>query len=84
MSIVRIPNRQAATSIGQIIEFPPASPVATQETGQVQERIWRLQAEVKQLQEELVRTRRALDHRIILLQNSQLRERELHAERGVR
>lgn len=84
MSVVRMANRQAATSTGQVIEFSPASPVATQETGQVQETIWRLRDEVKRLQEELARTRRALDHRIVLLQNSQLRERELRAEGGVR
>ena len=84
MGVVRIPNREATIATGQVIEFPAASPLAMQGTGQVQETIWRLQNEVRQLQEELARTRRALDHRIVLLQNSQLRERELRAEGGVR
>lgn len=83
MSVVRVLNREAATATRAVSEFPPVSSVAKQETGQVQETIWRLQAEVQQLQEELARTRRALDHRIILLQNSQLRERELRAVGGV-
>jgi hypothetical protein len=48
----------------------------------VQEAIWRLQDEVKVLQEELVRTRRALEQREVLLRNSQQRELELRAEVG--
>ena len=48
----------------------------------VQEMIWRLQGEVKVLQEELARTRRALEQREVLLRNSQQRELELRAEGG--
>ena len=84
MSVVRITNRQVLSVGGQVVVFPPVNPSETQGADQVQETIWRLQDEVKQLQEELARTRRALDQRIVLLQNSQLRERELRAEDGVR
>jgi hypothetical protein len=38
--------------------------------GQTEERIWQLQDEVRRLQEEMVRTRRALAQREILLRNS--------------
>lgn len=49
---------------------------------QVQGRIWQLQDEVRVLQEELERTRRALDQRASLLRNAQQRELELRAEVG--
>ena len=81
MGAVRDSNRQETTS-GQVVVFPPAK--LLEKTDQVQETIWQLQDEVKRLQEELARTRRALDQRIILLQNSQVRERELRSEGGVR
>jgi hypothetical protein len=51
-------------------------------TGQAQETIWQLQDEVRMLQEELARTRRALEHRAVLLRNAQQRELELRAEAG--
>ncbi|MBS1811809.1 MAG: hypothetical protein JST84_26855 [Acidobacteria bacterium] len=83
MGAVRDSNRQETTS-GQVAVFPPVKLLEKRETDQVQETIWQLQDEVKRLQEELARTRRALDQRIILLQNSQVRERELRSEGGVR
>lgn len=51
-------------------------------TEPVQEKIWQLQDEVRMLQEELVRTRRALDQRVILLKNARQRELELRAASG--
>lgn len=56
--------------------------VGSEENSKVQETIWRLQDEVKVLQEELARTRRALDQRELLLRNSRQRELELRAEVG--
>ena len=84
MSVILSPNRKTVVVGRNLIAFPPANPPENQETDQVQEAIWRLQGEVKRLQEELVRTRRALDQREVLLRNSQQRERELRAEGGVR
>ena len=75
------PNRKAAASSGQLISISPYSLLAEEE-GKVQDTIWRLQDEVRVLQEELVRTRRALDQRDVLLRNSQQRELELRAESG--
>ena len=81
MGTVFIPNRKATASIGQLIPISPYIPMVEEE-GKVQDTIWRLQNEVKLLQEELARTRRALDHREVLLRNSQQRELELRAEAG--
>jgi hypothetical protein len=74
-----IQNRKATVSLISV-----SSHNAVQKDGgsKVQEAIWRLQDEVKVLQEELVRTRRALEQREVLLRNSQQREVELRAEVG--
>lgn len=80
MGTALMPNRQATTSIGQKFSVSFNSPVEKDGGSKVQETIWRLQDEVKVLQEELARTRRALEQREILLRNSRQRELELRAE----
>ena len=80
MNTVLIPNRQATTSIGQKFSVSLNSWVEKDGGSKGQETIWRLQDKVKVLQEELVRTRRALEQREILLRNSRQRELELRAE----
>lgn len=64
-----------------VLALPTSSSVKADD--QVQETIWRLQDDVKRLQQELARTRRALEQRVILLRNAQQRETEFRAEVGV-
>lgn len=78
MGIALVPNRQATT--GRFMAVSPHNPM--EGDGKVQETIWRLQDEVRVLQEELARTRRALEQREVLLRNSRQRELELRAEVG--
>lgn len=76
------PHRNLSPSFGRLAFTLPA---ARQETGnarRVQERIGELQDEVRVLQEELARTRRALEQRQTLLQNAHQREVELRASIG--
>jgi hypothetical protein len=75
-------NRKATTPIRQLISVSSHNAIQKDGGSKVQEAIWRLQDEVKVLQEELVRTRRALEQREVLLRNSQQRELELRAEVG--
>ncbi len=82
MGTTLIQNRKATTSIRQFISVSSHSAVEKDGGSKVQEAIWRLQDEVKVLQEELVRTRRALEQREVLLRNSRQREVELRAEGG--
>lgn len=80
MSAALRPDQNPGSSIGKFIFVPEMR----EEEGmtQVQGRIWQLQDEVRVLQEELARTRRALDQREVLLRNAQRRELELRAEVG--
>ncbi len=79
MGTALISNHKATTATQQFL----ASPKNLVEPGsKVQEAIWRLQDEVRILQEVLTRTRRALDQREVLLRNSKQRELELRAEAG--
>lgn len=78
MSAALLPYRKAKTSIGQMVLVSDS----IENTGQVQETIGRLQNEVRALQEELARTRRALEQREVLLRNARQRELELRAEAG--
>ena len=79
MSATITPNRKTTTSIGNLVFV---SPLDKDGTGPVQETIWHLQDEVRVLQAELARTRRALEQRVVLLRNYEQREIELRAESG--
>ncbi len=81
MSITSISQRQKTTSRSWLSASSDHL-AGSEENSKVQETIWRLQDEVKVLQEELARTRRALDQRELLLRNSRQRELELRAEIG--
>lgn len=80
MSAALRPDQNKISSVGKFILVSDLK----EEDGmtQVQGRIWQLQDEVRVLQEELARTRRALDQREVLLRNAQQRELELRAEVG--
>ncbi len=78
MSAALLPNRTATISIGRMVLMSDSM----ENTGQVQTTIWQLQDEVRALQEELARTRRALEQREVLLRNARQRELELRAEAG--
>lgn len=82
MSASLKPSRNENLSIGQVVSISSYNSVENEGAGKVQETIWQLQDEVRGLQEALVRTRRALDQRIILLRNAHQREFELRAEVG--
>ena len=79
MSATVTPNCKTTTTIGKLVFV---SPLDKEGTGPVQETIWHLQDEVRVLQAELARTRRALEQRAVLLENYQQRELELRAEGG--
>lgn len=68
MSTLRVLKQKAKGSSGSL--FPPQSRLEKEGAGQTEERIWQLQDEVRRLQEEMVRTRRALAQREVLLRNS--------------
>ena len=78
MSAALLPNRKATTSIGQIVLVSDSM----ENNGPVQETIRQLQNEVRNLQEDLARTRRALGQREVWLRNACQRELELRAEAG--
>lgn len=80
MNVIPFSNRKVTVSAEPVLERPQETP----EADLVQEAIGRLQDEVRWLQAELARTRRALEQRQVLLRNSQLRERELCSEVGAR
>lgn len=69
MSGVGSADRKANATDKQLVVTLPAKLLVRQEE-QVQEAIWQLQDEVKRLSQELARTRRALEQRVILLCNA--------------
>lgn len=79
MSAALRSDQNPSSSVGRFILV---SEIKEDGMTQVQGRIWQLQDEVRVLQEELARTRRALDQREVLLRNAQRRELELRAEVG--
>jgi hypothetical protein len=66
------------SSIGQVVLISDSMG----NKSRVQETIGQLRNEVRKLQEELARTRRALEQREGLLRNAHQRELELRAEAG--
>lgn len=82
VSISHKSSRNLSPSFGRLAFTLPAARQETESVRRVQGLIGQLQDEVRVLQEELARIRRALEQRQTLLQNSHQREVELRAAIG--